>query len=69
MIREIIKPESEIYNLHIPKEYIGKEIEILMLPLSLEEYKLWSEKELEEIGKIGFCSDSFEQDDEDYSKW
>jgi hypothetical protein len=69
MIREIIKPESEIYNLHIPKEYIGKEVEILVLPCSLEEYRLWSEKELKEIGKIGFCSDSFEEDDEDYSKW
>lgn len=32
MLREIIKPESESYILHIPKEYIDKEVEILVLP-------------------------------------
>ena len=32
-------------------------------------YKLWSDKEIEEIGKIGFISSSFEEDNEDYSKW
>ena len=32
-------------------------------------YKLWSGKEIEEIGKIGFISSSFEEDNEDYSKW
>lgn len=32
MLREIIKPESENYILHIPKEYIDKEVEILVLP-------------------------------------
>lgn len=33
MIREILKPNSEFYNLHIPKEYIGKDIEVIVLPL------------------------------------
>ena len=28
----------------------------------------WSEEELESIGKIGFISDSFEEDKEDYTK-
>ena len=32
-------------------------------------YKVWSDKEIEEIGKIGFISSSFEEDDEKYSKW
>ena len=68
MVREIIKPKSEVYNLHIPKEYIGKEVEILVFPHK-DKYNLWSEKELDKIGKIGFCSDSFEEDNEDYSKW
>lgn len=39
MVREIIKPENEIYQLHIPKEYINKEIEILILPFSYNEEK------------------------------
>jgi len=34
MVREIIKPTSEFYNLHIPKEYINHEVEILILPFS-----------------------------------
>jgi len=29
----------------------------------------WSENEINSIGKIGFHSSSFENDDEDYSKW
>lgn len=37
MVREIIKPVSEIYNLHIPKEYINKRVEILILPFSYNE--------------------------------
>ena len=37
MVREIIKPISEIYNLHIPKEYINQQVEILILPFSYDE--------------------------------
>jgi len=41
MIREIIRPSSEYYSLHIPKEYIDKNIEILILPFEYpEEEKL-----------------------------
>ena len=32
-------------------------------------YDLWEKKELESIGKIGFHSKSFVDDEEDYSKW
>ena len=34
MLRQIIKPTSEFYNIHIPKEYINQEVEILVLPFS-----------------------------------
>ncbi len=33
MIRQIIRPTSQTYNLHIPKEYLNKEIEVLVLPI------------------------------------
>lgn len=33
MLREIIKPDNEYYNLHIPKEYVGKDVEVIVLPL------------------------------------
>ena len=32
MIREIITPKSQEYTVHIPKEYINTEVEILILP-------------------------------------
>lgn len=35
MVREIVKPTTEHYDLLIPKEYINKEIEIMILPLDL----------------------------------
>jgi len=34
MLREIVRPTSENYNIHIPKEYINTEVEILVLPFS-----------------------------------
>jgi len=37
MVREIIRPLSNNYNIHIPDEYINKEVEILILPFSHSE--------------------------------
>jgi hypothetical protein len=34
MLRQIIKPTSEHYDLQIPKEYLNHEVEILVLPFS-----------------------------------
>ncbi len=34
MLRKIIRPTSENYNIDIPKEYINTEVEILVLPFS-----------------------------------
>lgn len=34
VIREIIKPDSDTYILRIPKEYLHKEIEVILLPTS-----------------------------------
>ena len=34
-----------------------------------EEWDYWGEEEINNIGKIGFISSSFEDDDEDYSQW
>lgn len=32
MLREIIIPTSEFYTVHIPREYINHEVEIVILP-------------------------------------
>ena len=34
MIREIIRPVSDTYSIHIPEEYINREVEILVLPFN-----------------------------------
>lgn len=36
MIREIVRPTSTEYIVHIPEEYINKEVEILVLPIDTE---------------------------------
>jgi len=71
MLREIVIPNSEHYDLHIPKEYLNRSIEILVFPVDHENinYNNWSEEEIENVGKIGLISKSFEKDEEDYSKW
>jgi len=34
MLRKIVRPTSENFNIHIPKEYINTEVEILVLPFT-----------------------------------
>jgi hypothetical protein len=46
MVRKIIKPQSEEYLLHIPKEYIDREVEILVLPIREENTSFFDEEEL-----------------------
>ncbi len=51
MVREIINPQSEEYVIRIPKEYIGTQVEILILPLSdKKEDAFFNEAEL--FGRI-----------------
>ena len=47
------------------KEGMIKEIKVK----ESKEFEEWSDKELEQIGKIGFVSKSFVEDSEDYSQW
>ena len=37
MLRQVITPTSEFYNVHIPKEYINHKVEIMVFPLSILE--------------------------------
>ncbi|NEW59717.1 hypothetical protein GSY74_00330 [Sulfurovum sp. bin170] len=51
MYREIITPTSQEYMINIPKEYLDKEVEILVLPFSY--YKKKKKKDLSQLLKIG----------------
>lgn len=50
-------------------EQKDKLIEFILEKISESGYSEWSETELKSVGKVGFHSSSFEDDDEDYSKW
>jgi len=39
MLREIVIPHSENYNVKIPPEYIDREVEILVLPMDTSKSK------------------------------
>lgn len=56
MIREIIRPTSEFYNIHIPKEYINQEVEILVLPFSYQQNKSETEAKKERVSLAGALS-------------
>lgn len=58
MVREIIRPQNENYQLHIPKEYINKKVEILILPFN----------EIEEEQKDGTLIDFSEYEIESFSE-
>jgi hypothetical protein len=45
MLRQIIRPTQEHYDLHIPKEYLNHEVEILVLPFSYNKEEQLSQKE------------------------
>ena len=47
MLREIIRPTSENYNVHIPKEYINQDIEIIILPYLYKDNTVHSKNEFD----------------------
>ncbi len=67
-IREILEVKNNKIHLTLPDEFKNKKVEIIILPIE-EEIDYWNDKELKNIGKIGFLSKNFIKDNEDYSKW
>jgi hypothetical protein len=61
MIREIIRPSSNNYNIHIPEEYINQEIEILILPFSHNKTNNLSEQNIKTL--LASVSEGLEDDD------
>ena len=61
MVREIIRPLSNNYNIHIPEEYINKEVEILILPFSHNEKDNPPEQDIKTL--LASVSEGLEEDD------
>jgi len=66
-LREYKKVKDNKIIIELPKDFDYKEVEVIILPK--DECEFWSEDEIERVGEIGFVSNSFEDDGEDYSKW
>jgi len=68
-LREFIKVKNRQIVLDLPEDFDYENVEVVVMPAKEEEWEYWSEREISEIGNIGLISSSFEDDDEDYSKW
>ena len=67
-LRKYMKVENHELHIRLPDGFDYDEVEVVIMPKN-DEIDFWSEDEIESIGKIGLSSLSFEEDDEDYSKW
>ena len=64
-IREFIKIKNHELYMKLPEGFDYDEVEVVVMPKNCE-----TDSSIEgDISKIGYHSDSFEADDEDYSKW
>lgn len=61
MIREIIRPSSSNYSIHIPEEYINQEIEILILPFSHSNEHDTSNQDIKSL--LASVSEGLEEED------
>ena len=70
-IKDTVFDQVIAFLQHLPKDEISFiENRVIEEPrVEGVDWDYWSDEELASIGKIGFMSDSFEDDDEDYSKW
>ena len=68
-LREFIKVKNHEVNIQLPNDFDYEEVEVIIIPKKEDDYEFWSDEEIDSIGKIGFVSSSFEDDNEDYSKW
>lgn len=68
-IREYIQVKNHQLIIDLPKDFNYSEVEVVIMPKKEGIVEMWKEDELRDIGKIGLESKSFEDDDEDYSKW
>jgi len=71
MLREIIRPTSENYNIHIPKEYINTEVEILILPFSTLNDKIINKEDNEILAFSNHSANNIKewQDDREDEVW
>lgn len=70
-IREFLNVVDHQIIINLPDNFDYDEVEaVVMQKKNIIDKTHWNDKEIQNIGKTGFHSGSFEaDDDEDYSKW
>ena len=68
-IREFIKVKNHKLEIALPVDFDYEEVEVVIMPKTEEDFECWTDKELENVGKIGLHSSMFEEDNEDYTTW
>lgn len=70
-LREYVKVQDHQLHIQLPNDFNFDEVEVLIMPKSSDEtteaYSSFSS--IHSIGKTGLHSQSFVEDDEDYSQW
>ena len=68
-VREYVEVIDHKLYMQLPEDFNYTDVEVIVIPRDENIYSTWTEDEINDIGKIGLCSKSFDEDTEDYSKW
>jgi virulence-associated protein VagC len=70
-IREYVKVQDHQLHIQLPNDFNFDEVEVLIMPKSSDRVNEASKgfSSFESIGKTGLHSESFVEDNEDYSQW
>ena len=64
-LREFVKVKNHEVNIQLPNDFDHEEVEVIVIPKKEDDYEFWSDEEIDSIGKIGFVSSSFEDDEDE----
>ena len=70
-LREYVKVQDHQLHIQLPNDFNFDEVEVLIMPKSSERATeaTSSFSSIQSIGKAGLHSQSFVEDNEDYSQW
>ena len=70
-LREFVKVKNHQVHIQLPSDFDCDEVEVVILPKENEKEIInkLDFSSVDSIGKVGFNSQSFVEDDEDYSQW
>jgi len=63
MIREIVKPKSQDFVIHLPNEYVNQDLEILVFPIQVKK-----EKQISITENLSGILKNSKIDEKDYQK-